>query len=432
MDNVADLVFSGEAAYAEFGLVGAAGDVNGDSFNDVIVGAWLADVAGSDRGRAYLYFGGPSMDNVPDRVFTGEAAGDRFGVAVMSSGDVNRDGYADLIVGAYWNDAAGVNAGRAYLYFGGASMDTIADVRLDGEGAQEGFGKSVCDAGDLDQDGYADVIVGAYVSSANGFHSGCAYIYYGGASMDAVADVVFPGEYPGDQLGYWVSSTQDVMGDGFPDVVIGASFNDEGATDAGRAYVLDFNRYFVESPNGGETWVAGQDRVVSWQGAEPADVWLSVDGGQSWERIAAGVGGSESNAVTVQVPDRPTLSASVMVTPADVSIGGEDRSDALFRIVPTTGVEGRPAGAEFAPPWPNPATSSVHLDFELPRAASVSLHVYDLTGRRVATPIAGQRLPAGRTTRVWRPQSLPEGLYQLRARIDEHEHVRTLVWLGAD
>src|SRR5262249_41352712 len=207
-------------------------------------GAWLA---AGETGRAYLYFGGPGMDNVPDRVFTGAAAGDRFGTSVMGLGDVNADGFEDIIVGAYWNDAAGSNAGRSYVFLGSPTMDTIADVILTGEFPGDGFGKSVCDAGDVNDDGYSDVIVGAYQSDAGGPNSGKAYVFFGGNPMDVVPDMTISGEAPGDQLGYWVSSTGDLFGDGFPDVIVGASFNDAAATDAGRAYVTDFNRYFVQA-----------------------------------------------------------------------------------------------------------------------------------------------------------------------------------------
>ena len=77
------------------------------------------DAGGSDAGRAYIYFGGTSMDNTADVIMTGEAAGDYFGYSVSTAGDVNGDGYSDVIVGATVNDAGGSNAGRAYIYFGG-------------------------------------------------------------------------------------------------------------------------------------------------------------------------------------------------------------------------------------------------------------------------------------------------------------------------
>jgi hypothetical protein len=71
---------------------------------------------GQDAGRAYIFFGGSSMNNVADIILTGAAASDNFGTSVSSAGDVNGDGYSDVVVGANFNDAGGSNAGRAYIY----------------------------------------------------------------------------------------------------------------------------------------------------------------------------------------------------------------------------------------------------------------------------------------------------------------------------
>ncbi|HEY6572692.1 MAG TPA: integrin alpha, partial [Candidatus Eisenbacteria bacterium] len=92
--------------------VASAGDVNGDTYADVIVGAYQSGTAANPSGRAYIYFGGPRADDRADVVLSGEAAGDAFGVSVSGAGDVNHDGFADVIVGAYENDAKGANAGR--------------------------------------------------------------------------------------------------------------------------------------------------------------------------------------------------------------------------------------------------------------------------------------------------------------------------------
>jgi hypothetical protein len=238
MDNIADVTLTGEAAGDYFGYsVSSAGDVNGDGYSDVIVGAYQNDAAGTDAGRAYIYFGGPGMDNITDVTLTGAVAGDHFGSSVASAGDVNGDGYGDVIVGANLNDGGETDAGRAYIYFGGVPMDNVADVTLTGQGAGDFFGSSVASAGDVNGDGYSDVIVGALGNDAGGTDAGRAYIYFGGANMDNMADVILTGRAPGDYFGYSVASAGDVNGDGYSDVIVGANGNDAGGPDAGRAYI---------------------------------------------------------------------------------------------------------------------------------------------------------------------------------------------------
>ncbi|MBK6875350.1 MAG: FG-GAP repeat protein [Ignavibacteria bacterium] len=94
-------------------------------------------------------------------IITGAAAGDKFGISVSHAGDVNSDGFGDVIIGANWNDSGGANPGRAYIYFGGIVPDTVADVIMTGEAADDNFGFSVSSAGDVNDDGFNDVIVGA-------------------------------------------------------------------------------------------------------------------------------------------------------------------------------------------------------------------------------------------------------------------------------
>src|SRR5439155_2323481 len=103
-----------------------------------------------------------------DLSLTGAAAGDNFGVWVSSAGDVSGDGYADVIVGALRNEAGGTDAGRAYVYYGGPGADAVADLTLTGAAAGDLFGNSVSSAGDVNGDGSADVIVGAAVGLGGG------------------------------------------------------------------------------------------------------------------------------------------------------------------------------------------------------------------------------------------------------------------------
>src|SRR5688500_15527057 len=132
---------SGAATFNYFGYSAAnAGDVNGDGYDDQIVGAPGEGSLGTDAGRAFVYFGGPGGDAVADLTLTGQGAGDNFGVSVSTAGDFNADGYSDVIVGAPYNDVGGSNSGRAYIYFGGSAPNAIADHIITGANAENQYG----------------------------------------------------------------------------------------------------------------------------------------------------------------------------------------------------------------------------------------------------------------------------------------------------
>jgi len=152
-------IFEGESDVDKFGFsVAVVGDVNGDGTPDLLVGAYRTDPSAlTDAGSAFLYSG---ADYSLLHRFDGEAAGDNLGWAVAGIADVNGDTYPDLLVGAYHADPGGKSdAGTVYLYSG---ADYSLIHRFDGEAAGDLFGYAVADAGDVDGDGTSDLVVGAY------------------------------------------------------------------------------------------------------------------------------------------------------------------------------------------------------------------------------------------------------------------------------
>jgi hypothetical protein len=217
------LTMTGEQSADEFSVVAGVGDVNGDGYDDLAVGA-----PGGNFGKGNyvkLYFGGAQFDTVADLKFTCEQVDSYFGRSIAGRGDVNGDGYPDIVIGApYWwigGKPYGVrNAGRIYVYFGGPTMDTIPDLTMSPGSWQYEVGRSVAIAGDVNGDGFDDILVGS--PSDDSWGNGRAYLFLGGTAMDSIADAVFPGSEHFDMMGHSVAPAGDVNRDGFADFLVGA------------------------------------------------------------------------------------------------------------------------------------------------------------------------------------------------------------------
>ena len=255
-------------------FVSTAGDVNGDGYDDVIVGADQTDFGGNNAGTAYIYFGGNPMNNTYD-LFMDGTTDDYLGTSVSTAGDVNGDGYSDVIVGVYRDDLAGPYFGSAFIYLGGSSMNNGVDFFLTGDGNGDWFGSSVSNAGDVNGDGYDDVIVGAHFNDAGGSSAGRAYIYFGGPTVYDSANVILTGHAEFDYFGYSVAGCGDVNGDGFDDVIVGAPYNRAGGSGTGRIYIY----YGGSSMNDNEDVTITGSNSNSWLGFSVASAGdVNLDG----------------------------------------------------------------------------------------------------------------------------------------------------------
>jgi hypothetical protein len=286
--------------------------VNGDGYDDFLVGAPRNDGSGFDAGRIYLFKGGPTISAIPARSWDGDLAGALYGASLAGGFDFNHDGFSDFAAGAPesnlsstragqvkiylgasnlnsivqptafrftgdqanwalgWSmDAAGdvdgdhfddlivgapqpfdVNSGRAVIWFGQSSTSTTpARLVLTGEVGSDRFGFSVSGAGDRNNDGFDDVIVGAPGHDSQGFDKGAAYIFLGGLNVNSIADWKAIGGSGLDSLGYAVDGGQDVDGDQTPDVVIGAPGADLTAVNSGEVDVFYGSSYPSTAPD---------------------------------------------------------------------------------------------------------------------------------------------------------------------------------------
>ncbi|OGO29345.1 MAG: hypothetical protein A2136_02005 [Chloroflexi bacterium RBG_16_54_11] len=223
--------------------VASAGDVNGDGYSDIIVGSPYYINGQSLEGRAYVYQGsGSGLDATPAWTFESDIENCQLGWSVASASDVNNDGFDDVLVGAlYCTTSPDPNhrEGRVYLFLGSSTgLSTTPAWWKEGEGFDESFGWSVASAGDVNSDGYGDVIIGAPWASYPEGHEGRAYVFHGTDSgLEDTAAWVAESDLPWTDFGQWVDSAGDVDDDGFTDVIIGHPGWASPEDAEGRAYV---------------------------------------------------------------------------------------------------------------------------------------------------------------------------------------------------
>ena len=270
--------------------VSSAGDVNGDGYDDLIIGADQGDPNGNSSGETYIIYGGavaPGTDGVLDLssldgsngfILTGIDEGDISGNSVSSAGDVNGDGYDDLIIGARNADPNGNDSGETYLVYGGASAPGTAGMLalsaldgsngfvLNGIDANDRSGVSVSSAGDVNGDGYDDLIIGASSADPNGESSGETYVVYGRAmGTDSTVQITAEGTASADNF------TGNAGGDSFTDIATDDVVRGGAGDDRISVTSLDFAD--IDGGTGQDTLVlAGSNLSLDLTGAGNAGV----------------------------------------------------------------------------------------------------------------------------------------------------------------
>jgi hypothetical protein len=251
--------------------ISKAGDFNKDGVDDFIIGAHKD--GNLPQGRAYIILGNKNtpfpltinMNAFPVThgliIVTSATKNDQFGYSVAYAGDFNGDGNGDIIIGANYFDPskATTNAGAAFVLYGSASNTAGSTIVVNTMTSSQGvalypgltlyhIGDSVSGGGDIDKDGYDDVVVGGTQLPQSGSPTGMAYVIrggpnvptiWGGSSWQSSYGFVISGVNGLSQLGYSVDNSGDINGDGVADILVtapGTTYN--GVTNSGVTYVI--------------------------------------------------------------------------------------------------------------------------------------------------------------------------------------------------
>jgi hypothetical protein len=388
-DTLSGLTFSDGKLGSGFGnCVKYIGDFNNDKYDDFIISAFLDNKNGTQAGRAYLYFGGPSLGTIPEIIFTGKTKFNFFGESVTSAGDVNNDGFSDVAIGARGYEVDGEKVGRVYIYYGNNTLDSNPDVVITGS-RNKRIGSTIACAGDINNDGFDDIIVGApYMGSAIG-PSSYVYIYYGETEMDNKADVIV--ETTLFNFGKSASSAGDINNDDYDDIMI----------------CDDTNVYF---------YFGGSEMDTI------PDITLNINNYTYFDGIQSiSLAGDVNNDGYKDI-----LISAIEPVSEDTRIGKVYIYSVNFDI---TAIKSSPVVSKsFAlyQNYPNPFNPLTTIKYNLEKSNDVILKIYNLSGQEMETLVNGFQT-SGEHEITWQPRGLPNGIYFYRLQAGEFLETKKLI-----
>lgn len=406
LDLTADVVFHypGKETLNSLGGCAGIGDVNGDGYNDFLLGGQF--YWGGSKGVVYLYFGGEHIDTIPAQSFYEPwSIQDYFGDVMTGVGDINNDGYDDFMISSYYNWTNG--KGRVYLFWGGDTISTggsltFIDTAAINKPIDSFFGLSTANIGDLNNDGFDDIALSA------GYEPGIServYVYYGGSAMDTIPDTILTSNNSEYDFGRIIKNAGDLNKDGVNEFFIaggenvylylkndsvfaingsmygiGGYVNVESNCDINNDGYGDFIIGNTNYTNADSLWVGGAF-VYLWDNISNISYKFRFEGetrGSEFSKIMStmDINGDGYDELFIMAPSYPNFeipSGKICIYSYKKITDGVEYKENLPKLF------------ELYQNYPNPFNSITTINYELHTADHIRLKVYDVLGREIQT-----------------------------------------------
>jgi hypothetical protein len=387
LDTIADLILP-------FGYgISAAGDVNGDGYGDILQSyqSWQ-----SSRGKAWLYLGGVQPDTISDWSATGDSAYHYFGREIAGNGDINGDGYDDIAISG-WHYGKNITLSYIKIYYGGAEMDTIPDIILDESEQPLDISPRIAFI-NVNVDNFTDLCV------KSGFDT-TAQIFYGPIIPDVVPDLVLHGTYLSGQ-DWRISEAGDINNDGYPDIIIG---NYDGVGGLGEVLI------FLGGPYMDGEW----------------DVMINgFQGPYKCAGRSVGRAGDVNGDGVDDILFGSWCEYEFNLQGRAVIFSGDTTLTSVSTDVPP---EGRPHSFSLKQNYPNPFNKSTVIEYEIstPLPMRTVLEIYNILGEKVVT-LVDKHQSSGFYRTSWDGRDgvgteVASGIYLCQLKIGNYRQVRKLL-----
>jgi hypothetical protein len=455
-DTIPACVLRSDQALSRFGGTLTVGDINGDGYDDLIVGAMYYCEGGVltgiyQSGKVFIYYGGKHFSTSPSKTIAGRSSYDEIGGSLAFVGDINGDHYGDLLVSATKPTNGGI--GDLWIYEGGPGFDGVAACHLQGDSLGDMFGFSITALGDLNKDGYTDFLIGAPegLKPGPGYGKGKAYVFWGGSNVSLLDRTVVYGDTSSVSFGRYSSALGDIDGDGYLEVGILSSgecriytvkqtqlvLRDSMVIERYQGSMQSISAGFDFNKDGFQDFLVGiGDRNTQYSGSllvyggetniSLGSPLLRIDGPFPFYHYASSLGIfrhlSDSLKAIVAVGEigtdgtAPYKGGRVVLYSTDV-LDGVRQTDHTI-----------PLGYELRQNYPNPFNPSTLISFDLPQPSVVSLKVFDCLGREVSTLIHNQ-MPVGRHRVRFDGSEFVSGMYFYRIEAEKFNSTKKMLLL---